>query len=145
MDAPETVKAALQTVIDVFCERHPRGFRALAEITRPDFRFKDPFVEIHGFDAYKAFLRESAAHRTRTVWNVLGYSAAGQSGYVRWIYEADYTDGTSIKCDGMTEFGFDQDGRLAFHVDYWDSADAIDVKDPALGKTLRAAKDKMHV
>jgi len=145
MSQEDKTRAALQTVLDVYCGRHPKGFRALAEICRPDFWFRDPFVEIHGLDAFKKFMRETGAHRTSTEWIVAGHAATGTSGYVRWRYVATFHEGPPLDFEGMTEFGFDAEGRLAFHIDFWDSADALTVRVPSLRNVIQDAKKDVHV
>ena len=142
---PTDISASLGTVLDVFCDRHPRGFLALTELSRPDFWFRDPLVEIHGFKNYKAFLRESAAHRIETRWTVLGSAVSGSSGYVRWHYAATYKDGASLAFDGMTEFGFDGDGFLAFQIDFWDAAEVLATIEPGLRDRLAAVKKTAHL
>jgi len=144
-DTDETIRASLDTVLDVFCDRHPRGFIALTELSRPDFWFRDPLVEIHGFKSYKAFLRESSAHRVETRWTVLGAAVSQLSGYVRWHYAATYKDGASLAFDGMTEFGFDGDGRLAFQIDFWDAAEVLAVIEPKLRDQLAVTKKTVHL
>lgn len=141
----DRTREALDVVLDVFCERHPRGFTALVEMTRDDFWFRDPFVEVHGLKAYKDLLREGAKHRTSTEWRVTGSAVQGKSAYVRWHYIADYIDGTRSEFDGMTEFGFDEAGRLAFQIDFWDSADAFAGRKTELSDAIAAAKSGFHL
>lgn len=141
----DRTRQALDVILDVFCERHPRGFAALVEITREDFWFRDPFVELHGLKAYKNLLREGAKYRRKTQWLVSGSAVQGTRGYVRWLYKAEYVDGTHCEFDGMTEFGFDDEGRLAFQIDFWDSADAFVGRNAELSAAIAEAKNGLHL
>jgi hypothetical protein len=145
MRQDERIRASLDIALDVYCGRHARGFKALADLCRSDFWFRDPFVEIRGFEDFKAFLRTSSAYRQETKWVVSGSAVVQRSAYVRWHYVALYRDGASLGFDGMSELGFDDEGLLAFQIDFWDSAEALAVKAPALRDAIRAAKNGMHI
>ena len=137
--------AALDRVIQIYAGESKNGFLNLKSVAREDFRFRDPFCDISGFDKVMAHFGELAGQHARMVWDIGGKAVCGRSAYLRWHYTTDYIDGSRTDFEGMSEFIFDEEGRFAAHVDHFDGLAVILQKRPDMADRVAALREGFHV
>ena len=110
----------------------------------PDIRFKDPWNDVRGADA---FLRIHARMFTQVKdprFAVLRIAQDGRVGYLRWRFEfSDKRGRRAFSVEGMTEIHLDAGDRIAQHIDHFDVAGQIYERVPVLGALLRAIRRRV--
>ena len=103
------------------------------EFYAEDAWFKDPFQEVRGVAAIQRIF----AHMFRQVEEprfVVGERLADDRSAML-VWEFRYGRGQCIR--GVSHLRFAEDGRIAYHRDYWDAAEELYEKLPVLGILLR--------
>jgi hypothetical protein len=101
----------------------------------PDVRFKDPFNDLRGAANMKAALAMAFEHGTPH-FEVIDRARGDSAAYLLWRY----THGTGFAIEGMSEIRFAPDGRIAEHIDHWDSGAQFDVHIPLVGRLVRLVR-----
>lgn len=111
----------------------------------PDFyasqaRFKDPFNEVQGLAAIEQIFRHMFCALEEPRFEILRALAdeagAPRQAYISWIFHFRRS-GRSFSIRGVTEFDFDQAGRVSRHRDHWDAAEELYAKLPLIGPPMR--------
>jgi hypothetical protein len=123
----------------------PARLDRLADLVAPDVHFKDPFNDVRGAARMIACLRMMYDHGTPR-FEILDRSLGATAGYLLWRYINDPGNGrppTAI--DGMSEVRFRADGRVAEHLDHWDSGEQLYERVPVLGTLIRLVKRRFQL
>jgi len=110
------------------------------------FYFNDTFKIIENIDELVAYMLDSASHVNSTTVEVHEVIAGEQDYYIRWSMKMDLTvkhkhiNSYSI---GMTQLRFNEQGKVVFHQDFWDSSEAFYEHLPLLGYWLKKVKKMM--
>lgn len=117
----------------------PEGLSRLAEVVASDVRFKDPFNDVRGIDAYRALLARMFRDVPDIRFKVTRQAVDGATCYIRWT-----CDGTvramgaqPWHVEGMSELRFSPDGKVREHIDFWDAAEQFYERLPLIGGLLR--------
>jgi len=115
----------------------PETIPRLVALAAADLRFRDPFQEVRGRDAFERMLRHMvatvAAPRVVVTDHALGIAA----GYLRWTFSYGRGGGTRT-IEGVSEITFTLDGLVSAHIDHWDSGMQVYARLPLLGTAIRA-------
>jgi SnoaL-like domain len=113
----------------------------------PDASFKDPFNEVHGLPAISHVFDHMyvALHQPRFV--VTGQVAQGDQAFLLWDFcfrfkQWDTTTEQVVR--GTTHLRFNQEGLVVLHRDYWDAAEELYEKLPAVGSLMRWLKRRAN-
>lgn len=113
---------ALEDYRDFWRTVSARTLPLLGNCVTPAVRYEDPLHDCRGVEAFAALIRERLSAFDR-VWISVTDSAFGQDGftvYVRW--EAAATrKARSFSLSGVSEIQFSPDGKVASHIDHWDT------------------------
>jgi hypothetical protein len=107
--------------------------------------FEDPFQKVQGLSAiYKVFenMYKTLHMPSFTVEEIV---CEGRVAYLRWsfVYKlSPNAEEQSFVDVSRVEFG--ENGKVLWHVDYWDAAQNVYEKIPLLGAVLRFIKRKIH-
>ncbi len=110
----------------------PQSLPRMAEFYHPQARFKDPFNDVQGLDAIGAIFRHMFATTESPRFIIREELADTHRAFVTWDFEFGLR-GRRFVVRGMSRFGFDLDGRVAEHRDYWDPAEELWQKLPVIG------------
>ena len=133
-----------------FLERiSPERIDELRALAAPDLRFKDPFNEVQGIEQVQRVFHKMFEDASDIRFNVLHMACAGPVGYLRWEMSLRPTSrlvsGQTWRFSGVTEARFDDQGRLAEHVDHWDAGAQFYERLPLLGRLLRLIRRPLAV
>lgn len=110
----------LTDYVNLFNAPRPNS-TALQHLLADDYRFEDPFHQIHGRDALAHYLRRSHENLGGMRFEPLGHAFDGEVWLLRWRFSARLR-GKPWVFEGVSALKLDDDGRIAHHRDFWDSA-----------------------
>jgi steroid delta-isomerase len=102
-----------------------------------DIRFRDPFQEIRGRDAFERMLRHMFATVAEPRFVVTDHALGIAAGYLRWTFSYGHGSGTRT-IEGVSEIAFAPEGLVSAHLDHWDSGMQVYGRLPLLGMAIRA-------
>ena len=131
--------------------RYAAAFEALSPETMddllvtvsPQVRFKDPFNDVTGQDAFKAIFvhmfETCEAPRFHITDITRSNAESGTRAYLRWRMSGRIKGWphTSLDLEGMSEIHIGDDGLVVAHIDHWDSASQLLARLPLIGLLLR--------
>jgi steroid Delta-isomerase len=130
-------------VVAFFEQLSPADLPRLGEIYVADARFKDPFNEVQGLSAIEAVF----AHMYRALeaprFVIRDIAAEGERCFLTWEFLFRFKRFARDKeqvVRGASMLLFAPDGRIALHRDYWDAAEELYEKLPAVGALMRWLK-----
>jgi limonene-1,2-epoxide hydrolase len=130
-------------VVAFFEQLSPADLPRLGEIYAADARFKDPFNEVQGLAAIEAVF----AHMYRALeaprFVIRDIAAEGERCFLTWEFLfrfKRFARGKEQVVRGASMLQFAPDGRIALHRDYWDAAEELYEKLPAVGALMRWLK-----
>lgn len=134
-------------VVEFFELLTPADVARIGEFYRDDARFKDPFNEVHGTSAIEHVFAHMyvALHEPRFV--VRDIVAEGEQCFLTWdfLFRFKRFSPTQEQCvRGGSHIVFGSDGRIALHRDYWDAAEELYEKLPAVGAVMRWLKRRAN-
>ncbi len=115
----------------------PETVPTLVGLAAADIRFRDPFQEVRGRDAFERMLRHMFATVAEPRFLVTDHALGIAAGYLRWSFTCRRGADTQT-IDGVSEIGFAPDGLVSAHVDHWDSGMQVYARLPVLGMAIRA-------
>jgi len=144
MTSPRHPDPRLVRVIDFFEGLSPADLDHLDAVYTPDARFKDPFNEVQGIPA----IRDIFEHMYRSLRSprfiILDAVGEGEQAFVTWEFHFHFLrfNPNEQVVRGATHLRFAADGRLQLHRDYWDAAEELYEKLPAIGSLIRWLKQQ---
>lgn len=144
----EQEAAALERFASFFSSFDPGRIEGLLPATyAPDVYFNDTLKAIRGSTDLAHYLAESAAavEACRVVIEDRTRNEHGEY-LLRWrmmIRFKRLRRGIDTWTVGVSHLRFAQDGRVAYHQDYWNAADGIYEHVPLLGTLIRAIKRRL--
>ena len=134
-------------VVAFFEALTPADIARLAELYVDDARFKDPFNEIQGVAAIGAVFE----HMYRTLdaprFVVREIVVEGDQCFLSWdfLFRFKRFDRATDQCvRGGSHLHFAAEGRISMHRDYWDAAEELYEKLPAVGALMRWLKRRAN-
>lgn len=139
---------ALANFSAFFASFAPDKVAALLDQTYgPDVYFNDTLKAVHGREALRHYLAESAAavEDCRVQIHECTRSEHGEY-WVRWSMKIRFKRlkrGQDTWTVGVSHLRFDTEGRVVYHQDYWNAADGVYEHIPLLGAAIRAIKRRL--
>ena len=130
---------------DAFAALTPETMDDLIATLSPEVRFKDPFNNVVGHDAFRAIFTHMfetcEAPRFHITDIAQSSSTEGPRAYLRWRMSGRIRGWprTSLDLEGISEIHIGDDGLVTAHIDHWDSASQLLVRLPLIGLMLRPA------
>ena len=112
-----------------------------------DVYFNDTFTTLNGIDEVVNYLGKTVTMMESAQVSVLDVAKSESDYYVRWEMEMEfYAKKKKIKSKsiGVTQLRFNADGKIIYHQDYWDSANAFYQHLPIIGGLVKRVRDGMH-
>jgi limonene-1,2-epoxide hydrolase len=130
----ERIRTATQAWADAFAAPMPDGLDALLAQATDDVRFTDPFNDVAGKDGLRAIIEDMVERCREPRFEILDVAASARAGYIRWRLDfIPKGSGKRWSFEGMSEILIAEDGRVAAHIDHWDSGAQLYAKLPVLG------------
>ena len=126
-------------------ELRPETISELAPLITEDVHFRDPFNDTRGKDAYLHILRHMFDILTDIRFDIHEQAGDGQQRFLWWTFTARHSVIGAMKVDGITRVELAGDGRIAAHIDYWDSDSAFMAKIPVAGLLIKALRRQMAI
>ncbi len=122
----------------------PERTGELREFCAPDVRFRDPFNDVRGVDAYVRVLDDMFDKLADVRFSVSHHACDGAVCYLRWVLEyRTRANAARRTIHGVSELLYGADGLIAEHVDHWDAASQLYERIPVLGTVLRAIRRRI--
>lgn len=103
--------------------------------------FKDPFNEVRGAQAIREVFARMYRQLDTPRFRVTGRVAQGDAAFLLWDLEFRFRGRPAPQTiHGVSHLRFAADGRVAYHRDYWDTAEELYEKIPLLGAAVRWLK-----
>lgn len=132
---------ALQGHLAWFASLSPAALKRIDQVYASNCHFQDPFNDVQGREQAHAIYAHMFA--TTEAPRFIIERVLENSGHaaVFWRFQCRIR-GRSIDVPGMSELRLDDQGLIADHVDYWDSAELF-AQLPVLGSAVRWLKRKL--
>jgi steroid Delta-isomerase len=141
--APRSPDARVVRVVAFFEGMSPADLPRIGEIYAIGASFKDPFNEVEGVPAIRAVFEHMYRALETPRFVVRAVVCEGDQCFLTWDFLFRFKR-LSPEVDqvvrGATHLCFDADGRIAMHRDYWDAAEELYQKLPAVGVLMRWLK-----
>ncbi|MGD2083698.1 MAG: nuclear transport factor 2 family protein [Chromatiales bacterium] len=144
MSAQVDLRERLARYAAFFADLGPGGLDRLGEQFAPGARFKDPFNDVRGIEQIREVFRHMYATLDGPRFLIHGFALSGRTGYIHWTL--DFVPRGRLRrlrpIDGLSRVRFDEAGRVAEHVDYWDAAEQVYQRLPLVGALLRLMRSR---
>ena len=146
MTEDAALKAAVAAYAEFYEQLTPDTIDALDALCAPNIRFRDPFNDVTGLAAYKTILARMFQDVDEPRFVVADWALSGRVAYLRWDFTFKPQGGRrSWHFEGMTEVQFDDQGRIAAHLDHWDSGTQFYARLPLIGAVIRRIRKRLSV
>ncbi len=137
----------LDDYIEYFEKLTPRSVGMIEKLAAPGIRFKDPFNDVQGVDAFQRVFEHMFENVEKPKFKVTDSSWSRQqdrTAYLRWVFTYSM-NGNARKVEGLSAVMFSNDGLVMSHIDFWDAAENFYENIPVLGAMIRFVKSKLKV
>jgi steroid Delta-isomerase len=133
----------LDRLVDFYQTLTPEGVARFPEFYAEAACFKDPFNEVRGVAAIQHIFSHMFQQVKEPRFVVTERIEAANGTMLAW--EMYYRMGLMGRSEmqvmrGVTHLRFDAAGRVDYHRDYWDAAEELYMKLPAIGCLMRGLK-----
>ena len=143
MNSPPSSDARVVRVVQLFEQLSPADLPRMSAFYTANARFKDPFNEVEGVPAITRVFEHMYRVLETPRFVVLDVVAEGDQCFLTWDFLFRFKR-ISPEVDqvvrGATHLHFGADGRITMHRDYWDAAEELYQKMPAVGVLMRWLK-----
>ena len=139
--------AAVVRLITFFETLSPEQLAQLPAFYAPQARFKDPFNDMQGVPAIEKIFRHMYVALDRPRFVVTDTITQGQQCFLTWNFEFYFRrfDTTTLQTvRGGSHLKLNDDGLITLHRDYWDAAEELYEKLPAIGSLMRWLKKRAN-
>jgi steroid delta-isomerase len=138
--------ARMQRIVAFFERLAPADLARLDEIYTADARFKDPFNEVQGVAAIRRIFEHMFDALESPRFVIRDAVVQGDRCFMSWefVFRMRRFNRDEQLIRGATQLLLAADGRIAGHRDYWDAAEELYEKLPALGPLMRWLKRRVN-
>lgn len=106
-----------------------------------DACFKDPFNDVRGLPAIQRIFSHMFSRLAAPRFRVEEKMVSASGAMLVWTFRFDSRRlGGSAEIRGVSHLRFDAAGKVRYHRDYWDAAEELYMKLPALGWLMRVLR-----
>ena len=142
----ETEAKALNLFSDFYNEYSYDAIKdGVRELYAEDAWFGDPFHIVEGIDEIEHYFLVMAEPVENCTFSVDSIQRSDKDYFARWTMELESkaAKGELIKTIGISHVRFNEDGKVIFQQDYWDSSAMLD-RLPIVGYWTRLVKDRIE-
>lgn len=141
---PSPHATAIAAFVTFFEQLKPEDLARLDRFYTEDAFFKDPFNEVRGLAAIRAIFAHMFDSLEAPRFRVLDVVAQDAQCFLTWDFDFALR-GRPQRIHGASHLRLAEDGRVAYHCDYWDAAEQLWEKVPLLGAVLRWLRGRLRV
>jgi steroid Delta-isomerase len=141
--APRSADARATRVVTFFEQLSPADLARVGEFYAPDARFKDPFNDVSGVMAIRQVFEHMYCMLDEPRFVVRDIVVDGDQCFLTWDFLFRFkriSPNVGQVVHGGSHLRFAADGRIVLHRDYWDAAEELYEKLPAVGALMRWLK-----
>lgn len=129
-------------LVVLFESLSPADLSRLGEVYAADAQFKDPFNEVRGVPAIRAIFEHMYVALEQPRFVVHDVVVQGDQCLLTWdfLFHMRRFNRDLQTVRGASHLKFDAQGKIAVHRDYWDVAEELYEKLPAIGGLMRWLK-----
>jgi hypothetical protein len=134
---------SLDALIRFYQELSPASVERFGEFYSEQAYFKDPFNEVRGIPAIQRIFRHMFGQVAEPRFVVTEQVADGGGAMLVWEFHYRvrlWGKGQAQVMRGVSHLRFAADGKVEYHRDYWDTAEELYMKLPALGALMRGLR-----
>ena len=131
--------------IRLFEELSMERLEGIEGFVSADIKFKDPFNELSGLDAFRRLLVKTLNDVKGLKFKVTHRAWTENILFLRWSFEGEVKGLNYWKVEGMSEINFDERGLICQHIDHWDAAGQFYEKLPLIGTIIRIIRSRLKV
>lgn len=108
----------------------------IEEVYAEDIYFNDTLATIYQRPALKTHLLKTAERLDYMSLEIQNRWQQGENVFLQWIMETRFTilgSERDVRTIGISQLRFDDQGRVIFHQDFWDSSQGLDQQLPIVG------------
>jgi SnoaL-like domain len=121
----------------------PETLASIGEHYADNAWFKDPFNEVSGLDAIRRVFAHMFERLLAPRFRVLERIGDEQAAALVWEFRFG-AGRREFLVRGATHLRFDARGKVAYHRDYWDTAEELYAKLPLLGSLMRYLRRRLE-
>jgi len=136
----------LDELIEFFQQLTPQSVSRFPEFYSDDAYFKDPFNEVRGVTHIQRIFKHMFTQVSEPRFFVTGRVADADGAVLIWEFRClirVWGQERQQEMRGVSHLKFDADGRVNYHRDYWDAAEELYMKLPAIGALMRGLQRYM--
>ena len=140
------VDPRVRRVVERFESISPADLDRLDDLYTPDARFKDPFNDVQGLLAIRGVFAHMFVALDNPRFVVREVLVDGDGCFLTWdfLFRFRRFAGGEQTVHGGSHLRFAADGRIEMHRDYWDAAEELYEKLPAVGALMRWLKRRAN-
>ena len=120
--------------------------KVIREIYAEKLYFNDTFRTLDNIDDLITYMTHTANMVDSTTVEILDTAFSGTDYYIRWVMVMEFKAKSKdiySKSVGMTQLRFNQQGKIIFHQDFWDSTEGFYQHLPYIGYFIRKVRSKL--
>lgn len=136
----DPVEQGLADYAAYFANLTEQNVGALDSLVTPDVRFSDPFNSVQGVQAMRQIFAATFRDCSDVRFQIGSAVRQGELAYLKWQFQfrpRRLGPGEPWLVDGVSELRFCPDGRVAEHIDHWDSGSQFYARLPLIGAVIR--------
>ncbi|HEY1104289.1 MAG TPA: nuclear transport factor 2 family protein [Burkholderiaceae bacterium] len=133
-------QAAVDAIVQFFETLSPGSVRDFGRFYTDDATFKDPFNEVRGLAEIQRIFAHMYVALDNPRFVITGRVVEDNQCFLTWDFMfafKSFHKGVTQTVRGSSHLRLAADGRIAFHRDYWDTAEELYQKVPVLGGLVR--------
>jgi steroid delta-isomerase len=136
----------VQRIVEVFERLQPADVERLGELYASNARFKDPFNAVQGVAAIQQVFRHMFTALIEPRFVIRDALCDGDQCFLSWdfLFRMRRFSGDEQCIRGATHLRLAAGGRIDEHRDYWDAAEELYEKLPAIGALMRWLKRRAN-
>lgn len=145
---PHTVHdPRIQRVVDFFQTLTPQAVAQMDRFYTSDVYFKDPFNEVRGLTQVQQIFNHMYVALDEPHFVVTDTVTQGDTSFIVWDFKFRFKRFDTVTMQtvrGCSHLKLADDGRIAFHRDYWDAAEELYEKLPYVRVLMRFLKRRAN-
>lgn len=133
----------LDELIRFYNEFTPESIARFPQFYTEVAYFKDPFNEVRGIAGIQRIFSHMFGQVAEPRFMVTDQVADAQGAMLVWEFSfrvGRWGKGETLVMRGVSHLRFAADGRVNYHRDYWDTAEELYMKLPAIGTLMRGLR-----
>ena len=145
--APSAERLAVARIVHFFEALQPADMARMGEFYTAQAWFKDPFKEVRGLAEVQRVFSHMYVALDQPHFVVTSQLVDGAQCFLTWDFVfrfKRFSPGTWQTVRGGSHLKLNADGRIDYHRDYWDAAEELYEKLPAVGSLMRWLKRRAN-